>query len=151
MSPAHRRPALHYELVSIRARDWLLARRWTRVLYRTVEGALEPEVRDQAAAPAFWAFGSTFPLRWGGIGPPGYFLDQETVRDQVTEALSQSLPGSEKMVSDNIDAIIDLRGAFGLVGVIALFWAARSGFSALSRAINRMWQVAQAPPPSREL
>ena len=90
-----------------------------------------------AASTAYFSFFSLFPLLLGVIAGGSFFLDSEEIRSYVDRILTDTLPGSAAFVTDNIDALIRLRGAAGVASIAALFWSAGKMFGALSRGINR--------------
>ena len=48
--------------------------------------------------------------------------------------LGEALPGSAAFVSENIDAVIRLRGAAGVASIAGLLWSASKMSSAVSQA-----------------
>ena len=56
------------------------------------------------------------------------------------------LPGSNELLAHNINAVKDVSGFLGVIGVIGLFWTASAMFGAISRAVNRAWDVHEDRP-----
>ena len=99
-----------------------------------------------AASTAYFSFFSLFPLLLGVIAGASFFLDSEEIRSHLDKILTDTLPGSAAFVTDNIDALIRLRGAAGVASIVGLFWSAGKMFGALSRGINRALGLTRTHP-----
>jgi membrane protein len=99
-----------------------------------------------AAGVSYYAVLSLFPLLLALIGILGIFLPSETVQKELFDFFRENLPGAIDQLEDNIEAVIRLRGALGLLGVIGLLWSASAMFGAISRAVNRAWDVHKDRP-----
>jgi membrane protein len=117
-----------------------------RFLALLVKEIGEDDVSNTAAGVAYYAFLSLFPLLLGLIALLGLFLPSEIVQRQVLNFLSQVVPGSVNVLESNIQDVIRLRGALGLVGLLGLFWSGTGVFSAITHAVNRAWDVAKEHP-----
>jgi membrane protein len=104
------------------------------------------EVSNRAAAISYYALLSLFPLSLGLIAIFGLFLPSESVRSDIISFITQYFPGSEVFLEKNIPGIINLRGAFGIVSVLGLFWSASGVFSVISQAVNKAWDIEYRPP-----
>lgn len=103
-------------------------------------------VKDMAASIAFFTFFSLFPLLLGLVALSGYFLDFENMTQYLDQILYDALPGSGPFVRENIETIIRLRGAAGLVSIIGLLWSAQKMSGAVSRGINRTLGLRRTHP-----
>ena len=92
--------------------------------------------KDMAASIAFFSFFSLFPLILGSVAVGSFFLDSAEVKSRLYNLLVNAFPGSSKLVTENIDALIRLRGAAGLTSIVALLWSASKMVGAISRGIN---------------
>ncbi|MEL7562476.1 YihY/virulence factor BrkB family protein [Dehalogenimonas sp. 4OHTPN] len=101
------------------------------------------DATDRAAAVAYHAFFSLFPLMLGGIALLGFFLPDAEVRQAVSDALIRTLPGSADFIEDILDTVIELRGIGGIAGTAALLWSASNMFAAVRRAVNRAWGISR--------
>ncbi len=117
-----------------------------RLLTGMIRQLGETGAGDMAGSIAYYAFLSMFPLLLGIVALLGVFLPSETVQAQVTGYVEQYLPGSARLVQQNISAIIEMRGALGLVSVIGLFWTGSAVFGAIGRVINRAWGIHSSRP-----
>ena len=107
------------------------------ILYRAIRKGLKDQAHDMAAAVAYYAFFSIFPLLLGIIAVAGYFLDSASLQEQLHDLLTNALPGSGELVRSNLQAVIEARGALGAIGLLGLLWSASSAFGAITRSINR--------------
>lgn len=107
------------------------------LLVQTVRESLHDHAKDLAAAIAFWAFFSIFPLLIGILALAGYFLRSAELQARIFEIVIEMFPGSASLIQDNLDAVVEYRGTMSLVGIGGLLWTASKGFGAITRAVNR--------------
>jgi membrane protein len=107
------------------------------LLVQAVREARQDQAKDLAAAIAFWAFFSIFPLLIGILSLAGYFLESAQLQSRIYEVVSDLLPGSAGLVRDNLEAVVRHRGTMSWVGIGGLFWAGGKGFGAVTRAVNQ--------------
>ena len=108
-----------------------------RFIYLAVRKGIKDNGKDHAAAIAFWAFFSIFPLLLGLFSAAGYFLESEDAQARLMDLVTQSLPGSANFVRGNLEGVVRVRGTLGVVGILGLLWSASAGFGAITRAINQ--------------
>ncbi len=94
------------------------------------------QARDMAASIAYFSFFSLFPLLLGAVAAASLFLDWTEIESRLDTVLTDAHPGSATLVKDNLEALVRLRGAAGLVSVLGLLWAAGKVLGAVSRGIN---------------
>ncbi len=124
------------------------------LVVRTVKEMSDDDATHMAAGVAYYALFSLFPLLLGLIALFSFFTDLrpnpdapgEPVTDGVTRFITDYLPGSEALVSDNIEVLLNLRGAVTVFAALGLFWSASAVFGAVNRAVNRAWDVHQDRP-----
>ena len=107
------------------------------LLVETVREASQDHAKDLAAAIAFWAFFSVFPLLIGIFSLAGYFLQSAELQARIYEVMTDVFPGSAALVRDNLEAVVQHRGTMSWVGIGGLLWTASKGFGAITRAVNR--------------
>ena len=107
------------------------------LLVETIREASHDHAKDLAAAIAFWAFFSVFPLLMGVLSLAGYFLQSSELQARIYEVMTDVFPGSANLVRDNLDAMVQHRGTMSWVGIGGLLWTASKGFGAVTRAVNR--------------
>ncbi len=106
----------------------------------------EDDLTHMAAGVAYYALFSIFPLIIGMITVFSYFLHAEQIQANIANAIGGFLPGSEQFVQDNIEGILNLRSALGLVSLLGLLWSGSAMMGALDRAINRAWDIHKDRP-----
>jgi membrane protein len=114
---------------------WL--KRELSLLVKTVKEASQDHAKDLAAAIAFWAFLSIFPLLIGIFSLAGYFLQSSELQARIYQVVTEIFPGSGSLVRENLEAMIQYRGTMSWVGIGGLLWSASKGFGAITRAVNR--------------
>jgi membrane protein len=124
-----------------RVKDRLLKIPAVQLIYRTVEKLGDIDATHRAASVAYYAFLSIFPLLLGLIALFGFFLPSVNMQDELLNFVGNNIPGATNILKQNIDSIIELRGAMGLLSIVVFLWGASSMFSAISIAINRAWDI----------
>lgn len=99
---------------------------------------------QSAAAIAYYALFSIFPLLLFLLAIASSFLKSPNVQDQILKYVQEFLPGFEELVESNIQQALSLRGTVGAVGMVGLLWAAMSVFSAVAYNISRAWRNARS-------
>lgn len=138
-----------YLKVRVRARRF-----WRRLLdmpaiglvYRTVREMGADDATHMAAGVAYYAVLSLFPLTVGLISLLGLVLNSEVLEGEVFGFFQFYLPGSKELLASNVEARGSIRGFLGIVSFLGLFWSASLLFGAISRAVNRAWDIHQDRP-----
>ena len=144
---------------AVRSRDYLRirvrARRLWRLfiaiplvglIYRTVREMGNDDATHMAAGVAYYAVLSLFPLVVGLISLLGMVLDADNLEGEIFGFFQKFLPGSRELLEANINAAGNVRGVLGAVSFIGLFWSASLLFGAISRAVNRAWDIQRDRP-----
>ena len=126
--------------------DRLLGIPTVQLVVRTVRELGADDASHMAAGVAFYGVLALFPLLLGLIALFGMFLPSQTVQEQLFDFFGRNLPGSVELVEQNINHVIRLRGALGLLSLVGLFWSGSAMFGAVSRAINRAWDIHEDRP-----
>ena len=120
------------------------------LVVRTVEEMSADDATHMAAGVAYYIMFSIFPLLLGLTAIFSLFLEstsiRETVETELTGFVTDFLPGSGDVVKENIQAARDFRGALGLFAIVGLIWSGSAVFGAVTRAVNRAWDVHQDRP-----
>jgi membrane protein len=94
-----------------------------------------------AAAIAYYAIVSVFPLLLLLIGIVGFFL-KETSAEKIVGLAWPYLPaGSLQLLRENITAIVQSRNSIPVLSFIGLLWSASLMFDAINEAVNSAWSV----------
>ena len=99
-----------------------------------------------AAGIAYYAMFSIFPLLLATLAISGSILTFESLQADFMEFVTTNLPGSADLLEDNINQVVRFRGLLGTVGVLGLIWAAGTLFGAVSRSVNRAWNIHKDRP-----
>ncbi len=121
--------------------DRLLKIPVAQLIYRTAVKLGDIDATHRAAAVAYYAFLSIFPLLLGLIAIFGFFLPSANLQEALLKYVGDNIPGATSILEENIPAIIELRGVMSVLGIIIFLWGASSMFSAISLAINRAWDI----------
>lgn len=96
---------------------------------------------DLAASKAYYALLSLFPLAIGLVSLFSLILEADVVETEAFAFFHSYLPGSEGLFASNVEAVGNIRGLLGIVSAIGLLWSSSLLFGAISRAVNRAWDI----------
>jgi membrane protein len=94
-----------------------------------------------AAGIAYYSLFSAFPLLLAMVAALGWLLGPAEAQARVAEVIADYLPVSADLLAGSIQGSVVVRDVIGVVGVLGLLWSALSLFSAIRRALNRVWGV----------
>ncbi len=134
-----------------RVRARRLARRLDEIplchlVYRTAREMSDDDATHMAAGLAYYAVLSLFPLSIGLISLLGMILESETATTEIVGFLESYLPGSGELLAANAAATWQVRGLLGVISFLGLFWSASLLFGAITRSVNRAWDIHQDRP-----
>ena len=138
---------VHRLVADIRRRRHAIVERLSQVfiivlVVRTIQEMSDDDASHMAAGVAYYAVFSIFPLALGTISIAAIVFTVSDMEDRVLGFLERNVGvGSEELVTSNIEAVLDARGAVGLIALVGLFWASRAVFGAVHRVMNRAWLV----------
>lgn len=113
------------------------------ILKRAIQTFNSARAAQAAAGVAFYAIFSLFPLLLVIIAVGSYFVDQEEVLRLVTGLVGDYFPTSVQLINQNLRQVFNARGAFGVIALLTLLWAASSVFTNLAYNINLAWTEAR--------
>ena len=137
------------------ARTRVRVRRWERRLmanpvfslaYRTVKEMSADDATHMAAGLSYYAVLSLFPLTVGLISLLGLLVEPDSLHNEVVRFLEDYLPVSEELLLSNIQAAGNIHGLLGVISFFGLFWSASLMFGAITRSVNRAWDIHQDRP-----
>ncbi len=111
------------------------------LVIRTIQELGRNDATHMSAGIAFYSLLSLFPLLLGLIAILGTVLPSATVQKEIFEFLEANIPIAVDLVQRNITSVIQFRSRLGIVSMGGLFWTGSLMFGAMSRAINRAWNV----------
>ena len=101
---------------------------------------------DLAASIAYYSILSLFPLAICLVSLFSFVLEADTVEAEVNQFFHTYLPGADGILEANVEAVSNIRGVLGIVSLIGLLWSASMLFGAITRAVNRAWDIEQDRP-----
>ncbi len=112
-----------------------------KILQRTLARYGETQASEAAAGLAYYLFFSLFPLLLVLVTTATYVwkLDSGQAFQQAVNFISQAVPISRSVISDNLQAVLQQRGTIGIVSLIGTIWSASSAFAVLTRNVNQAW------------
>ena len=116
------------------------------LIIRTVKELGDDDATHMAAGVAYYALFSLFPLLLGIIAIIGMASQSGSTRRRILEWTSDNFPGAGDLISDNIVASIEASGSLGAISIIGLIWAGSAIFGAITRAVNRAWDIQEDRP-----
>ena len=116
------------------------------LILRTVREMGRDDATHMAAGVAYYAILSLFPLTVGLLFVFSLILGSGSFEDELVDFFQTYSPGSDELLAQNIQAVQGVRGVLGVIGVIGLFWTASAMFGAISRAVNRAWDIHEDRP-----
>ena len=113
----------------------------TAVVVVMIRNAGAHGVGDMAAAVGYYGVLAILPLLIFTVTVLSFVLDTETVVNEVHTIVSHYLPVEMQLIDDNVDAIVQSRGAIGILALVALAWSGSNFFGAMTRFMDRAWGV----------
>jgi membrane protein len=119
---------------------------WLGMLAGAVREALKPESSITAAAIAYFALFSLFPLTLLSISiasfNKGLVMDQQL----ILQKLEFIAPALGQLLGQNFDEIIRARGPVTGVAFVGLIWSASTIFFTLTQTLNQIWGIKRSRP-----
>ena len=142
---------MHRIVSAFRLRARTVSERLRRIfvvalLVRTLQEMSDDDGTHMAASVAYYALFSLFPLLLGLIAILSIFLEPKDLQNRLIDFTADYLPGSKELIETNVDAVLRLRGTVGAFAVVGLLWSSSAIFGAVTRAVNRAWDVHRDRP-----
>ncbi len=125
-------------------KDFPLIRTFWNFALHVFDRTMETRVPDAAAAIAYYAILSFFPLLLFLIAFNSSFLQSAEVQGQIMKFAEEYMPGSQTIVAGNIQHLINASTTVGLLGTIMLLWSATLVFAGFVQNINMAWTTAES-------
>jgi len=116
------------------------------LVQQTAQGFIDHEGSARAATIAYYAFFSVFPLVLFIITAASFLLEDQVTRQQIYAYTERYIPQFSGLVQQNVEQVLDARGAISLVAAVSMLWSASGVFSTVSHAINRAWGIKEHRP-----
>ena len=101
---------------------------------------------DLAASIAYYSVLSLFPLAIGLVSLFSFVMEADVVEEEVNRFFHTYLPGSHGILEANVESVHNIRGVLGILSLLGLLWSASLLFGAVTRAVNRAWDIEQDRP-----
>jgi len=106
------------------------------IIKRSLERFDENRVVEAAASISYYTIFSLFPLLIFTVTAISFFVDTEVVIQKLDE-LTQYLPIATGSIVQEVEHVLEARGAFNLVALIGFLWSASSMFNTLVLNLDR--------------
>jgi membrane protein len=126
--------------------------RWKFIAQRAFKGYGADRCSSYAAAIAYYALFSLFPLAIFAVTLAGYlFLTGDTARqEEVINSIMEALPLSEEsgraQLRESLTAVSQGRGGLGLIGLLGAAYSASALFGSVRTSLNTVFKVEQQRP-----
>lgn len=107
-----------------------------RVLAQSARDTFTDHVPQWAAAVAYYALLSVFPLLLATIAIAAYFVDPSRAEEQIMHFLGDFVPQGRQTIRQTIQEAFQTRGSVGVVSVVTLLWTGSRVFGILTTALN---------------
>jgi membrane protein len=112
---------------------------WLGMLAGAAREALKPDSAITAAAIAYFALFSLFPLTLLSISIASFNLGPLMDQQLIVQKLEFIAPALGQLLGQNIDEIIRARGPVTSVALIGLIWSASTIFYIFTQTLNEIW------------
>lgn len=104
------------------------------------------QASQAAAGLAYYVFFSLFPLLLILVTVATYVLElnSEEAFSRAVGIITQAIPVSQDLITNNLRTVLNLRGAVGLVSLVGTLWSASNAFTILDHNINLAWPNSQS-------
>lgn len=139
-------PKITERMRLLRQQGFLRARRlnqhtngWLGVLADAAGKALNPDSSITAAAIAYFALFSLFPITLLSISIASFSLGPLMNQQVILHRLEFIAPALGQLLGQNIDEIVRTRGPMTGIALVGLVWSASTIFYTLTQTLNDIW------------
>jgi membrane protein len=118
-----------------------LTRGWLWILTDTARETLKPETAITAAAIAYFALFSIFPITLLSVSIASFGFDPSMDRQFIIQRLEFIAPAMGQLLGQNIDEIIEARGPVTGIALVGLIWSASTVFYTFTHTLNQIWET----------
>ena len=116
-----------------------LSKGWLGMLANAAGQALKPDSAISAAAIAYFALFSLFPITLLSVSIASYTLGPLMDQQFILQKLEFIAPALGQLLGQNIDEIIRTRGPVTGIALLGLTWSASTIFYTLTQTLNDIW------------
>lgn len=118
-----------------------LTRGWSWILANAAKETLKPDTAITAAAIAYFALFSLFPITLLTISIASFSLDPSIDLTLILRRMEFVAPALGQLLGQNIDEIIKARGPITGFAFVGLIWAGSTVFYTFTHTLNEIWGV----------
>jgi membrane protein len=119
---------------------------WLGMLAVAARHALQPDSVITAAAIAYFAIFSLFPLTLLSVAIASFSLGSLMDQQLAVQRLEFIAPALDQLLGKNIVEIIRARGPVTVVALVSLIWSASTIFHMLTGTLKRIWGIERSRP-----
>ncbi len=119
---------------------------WLGILAGATREALKPDSAITAAAIAYFALFSLFPLTLLSISIASFNIGPSMDQHLIVQKLEFIAPALGQLLGQNIDEIIRARGPVTSAALVGLIWSASTVFYTLTQTLNEIWGNKRSRP-----
>lgn len=112
---------------------------WLGMLAGAAGEALKPDAALTAAAIAYFALLSLFPITILSISIASFTFGPLVDQQFIVQKLEFIAPYLGHLLGQNIDEIIRTRGPVSVIALVGLVWSASTIFTTLTQTLNKIW------------
>lgn len=116
-----------------------LTRGWLSILADAFRETQKPDTAITAAAIAYFALFSLFPITLLSISIASFSLGPAMDRHIIIQRLEFVAPAMGQLLGQNIDEIIEARGPVTALALVGLIWSASTVFYTFTHTLNQIW------------
>jgi membrane protein len=118
-------------------------RGWSGMLTSAANQTLKPETAITAAAIAYFALFSLFPITLLSVSIASFIFGPSIDQQLIIQRLEFVAPSLGQLLGKNIDEIIKARGPVTSVALVGLIWSASTVFYTFTHTLNEIWGMKQ--------
>lgn len=118
----------------------LLLPAWVKMLVMASRLTLQPDTTIIAAAIAYFALFSIFPITLLSITVGTFYLGPDVAAQMVVQRMEFIAPALGRLIGQNIDEINNTRGPLTGGALLGLIWSASAVFYVLNQTMYRIWK-----------
>jgi membrane protein len=112
-----------------------------KLFYLAIKDLFEDNGPYWAAAIAYFALLSFFPMLLAGVSIASFFVSEEAAVEQLVDIAGDFLPEGEEMISNIVSGVIDARGTTSILSVLVLLWTGSRVFGVFVKALNQTYDI----------
>jgi membrane protein len=119
---------------------------WLGILVSAAQDSLKPDSTITAAAIAYFALLSLFPLTLLSIAIASFTLGPLIDKQLIVQKLEFIAPALGQLFGKNIEEIIHARGPITIVAIVGLIWSGSTIFYTLTQTLSGIWSNKRRRP-----